>query len=101
MAYKGTVMGDHSFLKTVTIAIIKPPMPQAINKPGLIELKVKYPVPINRSRLIAVLFTAPLIVMTSEMSVKLEKEFLFSTGFPDLNDKWFGTGYILKNYKQI
>ena len=35
------VMGAHSFLNTVTMARINPPIPQAINRPELMELKVR------------------------------------------------------------
>ena len=84
MAYIGTVIGAHSFLKTVTIATIKPPIPQKISIAGLILLKVKYPVPTSNNRLIAVLFTVPLIVIFSERLSAFKKVLLERTGFPDL-----------------
>ena len=59
----GTVIGAHSFLNTVIIAITNPPIPQPTNKTGLTTSKVKYPVPTSSKRLIAVLFTVPSIVI--------------------------------------
>jgi hypothetical protein len=83
----GTVIGAHSFLKTVIIATIKPPIPQPISKPGLMVVKVKYPVPTNSKRLIAVLFTVPFIVIFSEILPEFEKVLFDRTGFPDLKER--------------
>src|SRR5580658_5130786 len=91
-AYAGAVNGDHSFLKMVTSAMMKPPIPPAISSgktacgPSVTNLsQVQAAVATVQISRMPVLFTVPCRVMASPAATWPWKAFALSAGFEVLS----------------